>query len=101
MTGLLRFRDLEEYGVNNWPTLGRWIKDEGFPTGFYLAANTRAWPKEDCDNWLPAGPRRPPDIKQRPAPKDAAKGNGPRDASAGRQSNPTDKRIRIRSRKPP
>ena len=63
MAELLRFRDLKEYGVNNW--LGRWIKEEGFPTGFYLAANTRAWYKQDCDAWLANRPKAdpPPEIK--------------------------------------
>ena len=40
---LLRFSDLAQYGVNNWPTLKRWIAKEGFPPGRYLAANTRVW----------------------------------------------------------
>ena len=69
MTGLLRFRDLREYGVNNWPTLGRWIKEEGFPTGFYLAANTRAWDKDECDTWLANRPKAdPPPENAKPRP---------------------------------
>ena len=85
MTGLLRFPGLKEYGVNNWPTLLRWIKEEGFPVGFYLAANTRAWHKEECDIWLASRPKAdpPPDIKQRPAPKVAAEGNGPIECLGG------------------
>ena len=95
MRTLVRFRGLRDYGVNNWVTLGRWIRDEGFPAGFYLAKNTRAWYKDDCDAWLASRPKAdpPPDIKQRPAPKVAAEGNGPLKALAGNQSNPTDKRI--------
>jgi predicted DNA-binding transcriptional regulator AlpA len=62
---LLRFPDLKEYGVNNWVTLGRWIKEEGFPAGFYLAKNTRAWHKDHCDAWLANRPKAdpPPEIK--------------------------------------
>ena len=51
-----------------------------------------------CGPWLTSDAEiarieAPPDIKQRPAPTVAAEGNGPIEASAGRQSNPTDKRI--------
>jgi hypothetical protein len=65
MPTLLRMPELKEYGVNNWVTLGRWIRDEGAPAGFYLAKNTRAWYKEDWDNWLAARPKAdpPPEIK--------------------------------------
>ena len=48
------------YGVNNWVTLGRWIKEEGAPAGFYLGKNTRAWYKEDWDAWLAARPKADP-----------------------------------------
>jgi predicted DNA-binding transcriptional regulator AlpA len=69
MSVLLRLRDLEDYGVTNWVTLKRWIEKEGFPAGFYLGENTRAWRKADCDSWLAnrptAGP--PPEISK-PAP---------------------------------
>jgi hypothetical protein len=62
---LLRFGDLKLYGVNNWVTLGRWIKEEGAPAGFYLGKNTRAWHKEDWDAWLANRPKAdpPPEIK--------------------------------------
>ena len=33
MAELLRFGGLKEYGVNNWTTLGRWIREEGFLPG--------------------------------------------------------------------
>jgi predicted DNA-binding transcriptional regulator AlpA len=66
---LLRFRDLAQYGVHNWPTLGRWIEKEDFPAGFYLAANTRAWYKNDCDTWLANRPKAdPPPENEKPAP---------------------------------
>src|SRR6476661_5765652 len=92
MRTLVRFGGLKEYGVNNWVTLGRWIREEGFPPGFYLAKNTRAWYKDYCDAWLASRPKAhpPPDLKQRPAPKVAAEGNGPMKASAGNQSNSRD-----------
>jgi predicted DNA-binding transcriptional regulator AlpA len=74
MAGLLRFPDLKQYGVNNWPTLTRWIEREGFPAGFYLAANTRAWHKDEVDTWLANRPKADP-------PPENVKGDGP--ASTG------------------
>jgi hypothetical protein len=44
---LLRFGDLARYGVNNWMTLGRWIREAGAPAGFYLGKNTRCWYQDD------------------------------------------------------
>ena len=78
MPTLLRFGDLKDYGVNNWPTLGRWIKDEGAPAGFYLGGNTRAWHKEDWDAWLAARPKAdpPPEIAK-PRPCVSPQGTGP------------------------
>ena len=58
MTGLLRFRDLRHFGVNNWPTLIRWMAKEGFPPGRYLAANTRVWTEEEVQAWFDSRPRR-------------------------------------------
>jgi hypothetical protein len=62
--------------------LRRWIEMEGFPPGFYLGKNTRAWHKDDCDHWLAnrptAGP--PPDIVKNPPPASPA-----REASNGRK----------------
>ena len=65
MGELLRFPDLAQYGVRNWVTLGRWIKEEGAPAGFYLGSNTRAWFKKDWDAWLASRPKAdpPPEIK--------------------------------------
>jgi hypothetical protein len=84
MPVLLRFSDLKTYGVRNWPTLARWIREEGFPPGFYLAANTRAWCQEHCDRWLANRPKAgpPPDIVGEPAA--ALPG---REAGNGRESN--------------
>jgi len=66
---LLRVKDLKRYGVNNWVTLGRWIREAGAPPGFYLGPNTRAWYKEDWDNWLANRPSA--------APPENVKGDGP------------------------
>ena len=63
MAVLLRLRDLKEYGVNNWPTLGRWIKEEGFPAGFYLAKILGLGTRRTVTlGWL-AGPRRTHRLK--------------------------------------
>jgi predicted DNA-binding transcriptional regulator AlpA len=52
-TRLLRFRDLQILGiVDNWPTLLRWINEEGFPAGFRLGPNTRAFPDDEVARWL-------------------------------------------------
>ncbi len=54
----LRFRDLVERGIiRNRVTLGRWIRDQGFPAGVLLGPNSRAWPEADVDAWLAS--RRP------------------------------------------
>jgi predicted DNA-binding transcriptional regulator AlpA len=50
---LLRFPDLKARRiVNNWPTLIRWIKEQGFPAGIMLGPNTRAWFEQEVDDWL-------------------------------------------------
>ena len=49
----LRYRDLVEAGiVRNRATLGRWIKNYGFPPGFLLGPNTRVWPANQVDQFL-------------------------------------------------
>jgi hypothetical protein len=85
---LLRFGDLKRYGVNNWPTLQRWIEKQGFPAGIYLGPNTRAWDQSECDAWLASRPKAvpPPEIRK-PGPSVAAEETGPLDALAGNQSN--------------
>ena len=46
----LRFSDLRERGiVNNRVTLGRWIRDQGFPPGFLLGPNSRAWTEDEIE----------------------------------------------------
>jgi predicted DNA-binding transcriptional regulator AlpA len=95
MTVLLRFPDLKRYGVNNHPTLKRWIQREGFPSGFYLASNTRAWHEQEVEEWLANRPKAdppPPEIAK-PGPRVDAQGTGLKAAKAGRQSNSPDNRI--------
>ena len=60
---LLRFPDLPRYGINNWTTLARRIRDDGAPTGFYLRKNSGAWYKDDWDNWLANRPKRTHRLK--------------------------------------
>ena len=52
---LLRFYDLTDRGiVRNRVTLGRWIKERGFPPGILLGPNTRAWAEDEVEAWLAA-----------------------------------------------
>jgi predicted DNA-binding transcriptional regulator AlpA len=56
-TVLLRFADLRERGiVMNWPTLQRWIREEGFPPGRLLGKNTRAWTEQEIADWIESRP---------------------------------------------
>jgi hypothetical protein len=49
----LKFKDLKDRGiVTNWPTLLRWIADEGFPAGVKLGPNVRAWREDEVEAWL-------------------------------------------------
>ncbi len=52
---LLRFHDLVSLKiVTNRMTLKRWIDGQGFPPGFMLGPNTRAWPEDAVEAWLNA-----------------------------------------------
>jgi hypothetical protein len=84
---LLRFPDLQEYGVRNWVTLRRWIEKEGFPSGFYLAENSRAWHKADCDRWLANRPKAgpPPEINEPAAASPAREVSNGRETKAPKQ----------------
>jgi hypothetical protein len=64
---LCRFRDLCEAGiVKNWPQLKSLVEDHGFPVGFQLSPNTRAWRVDDVRQWLAARPvERKPLIPRR------------------------------------
>jgi hypothetical protein len=58
---VVRYADLVAAGiVSNWTQLLRLIEFEGFPVGFMLAPNTRAWRLDDVNAW----------ITTRPAPRD-------------------------------
>ena len=53
----LRFRDLKDRRiVSNHVTLGRWIANQGFPSGFMLGPNTRVWREAEIDAWLQSRP---------------------------------------------
>jgi predicted DNA-binding transcriptional regulator AlpA len=50
---LLRYDDLKKSGlVGSRPTLGRWIKEQGFPPGRLLGAKTRVWTEEEINTWF-------------------------------------------------
>ena len=52
---LLRYHDLVDRGiVNNRMTLSRWIDGQGFPPGFMLGPNSRAWPEDEVEAWRAA-----------------------------------------------
>jgi hypothetical protein len=54
---LLRFSDLKDRGiVSNYVTLARWIEREGFPPGFMMGPNTRAWRENEVEEWLASRP---------------------------------------------
>ena len=63
----LRFADLKARGVvRNWTTLARLVREQGFPAGTRVGAQTRAWEEAEVEAWLasrriasPAGPPRP------------------------------------------
>lgn len=53
----LRYSDLKAGGiVRNRATLYRWIKLYGFPKGFLIGPNTRAWRKDEVEVWLRSRP---------------------------------------------
>ena len=53
MLKLLRFKDLKERGiVNNRATLSRRIREHGFPPGFLLGPNSRAWTEDEIEGHL-------------------------------------------------
>jgi predicted DNA-binding transcriptional regulator AlpA len=93
---VLRFRDLRKMGVvQNWPTLARWIEKEGFPSGRLLGPNSRCWTEEEVEAWFLSRPEHredPPPEKAKPAPSAATEEGGSVMASAGNQSNSTNKR---------
>ncbi len=54
-TKYLRYADLVDQGiVNNWTTLGRWVKTQGFPPGVLIGPNTRVWTPEEIEAYYKA-----------------------------------------------
>ena len=53
----LRFADLKAREiVRSWPQLGRLMRDQSFPRGTMLGANTRAWEEQQIADWLASRP---------------------------------------------
>jgi hypothetical protein len=53
---LLKFTHLKEVGlVDNWTTLLRWIKDQGFPPGRIIGVS-RVWFEAEINQWLDSRP---------------------------------------------
>jgi hypothetical protein len=56
-TVLLRFADLKARNiVNSWTKLKSLQAVEGFPSGFMLSPNIRAWREQEIDQWIAARP---------------------------------------------
>ena len=50
---LVRFPGLRERGiVQNRTTLGRWIRELGFPKPIHLGPNSRAWRLSEVEEWV-------------------------------------------------
>ena len=77
----LRFADLKARGVvRNWTTLARLVREQGFPAGTRVGAQTRAWEEGEVAAWLearritsPAGPHRPRSLAMSNALEDATR----------------------------
>ena len=77
----LRFADLKARGVvRNWTTLARLVREQGFPAGTRVGAQTRAWEEAEVEAWLesrriasPAGPHRPCSLAKSNALEDATR----------------------------
>ena len=49
----LRFTDLKQRNiVRNWTTLTRLVREQGFPAGTRVGAQTRAWEEAEVEAWL-------------------------------------------------
>jgi len=60
MAKWLRFKDLAARNiVRNYQTLGRWIRERGFPEGKWLGDNTKGWPEDEIEAWLASRPKGP------------------------------------------
>jgi hypothetical protein len=61
---LLRFSDLKARGiVGNWVQLKRMVERLGFPAGYRVGAQTRAWPEAEIAAWLESRRITSPDAK--------------------------------------
>jgi predicted DNA-binding transcriptional regulator AlpA len=57
---LIRYKNLEDAGVvSSWPQLRHMIENEGFPPGFLLSPNARAWRVDEVKKWLAERPVKP------------------------------------------
>ena len=53
MRRYLRFADLQQLGiVSNRTTLGRWLREQGFPRPFKLGPNAVAWDEQEVREWV-------------------------------------------------
>ena len=77
----LRFKDLQQRNiVRNWTTLARLVREQGFPAGTRVGAQTRAWEEAEVEAWLesrritsPAGPHRPRSLAKSNTLEDATR----------------------------
>ena len=77
----LRFEISRQRGVvSNWTTLARLVREQGFPAGTRVGAQTRAWEEAEVEAWLesrritsPAGPHRPRSLAKSNTLEDATR----------------------------
>ena len=73
---LLRFKDLNRVGINDWPTLKRRITQDNFPPGRYVGENTRVWTEEEVGEWWVTRPSAAPPENVKPATPVCSRGSG-------------------------
>jgi predicted DNA-binding transcriptional regulator AlpA len=67
---LLRFKDLQLRNIaKSWPQLRLMIDRYGFPPGFLLGVNSRAWRVSDVEQWLASRPVQPSEHVMKRAAK--------------------------------
>jgi predicted DNA-binding transcriptional regulator AlpA len=50
---MLRFKDLKERGVaSSWPHVKQLVHTYGFPPGYRLGGQTRAWREDEVEAWI-------------------------------------------------
>ena len=82
---VLRMRDLKARRiVNSWPALKNMVENEGFPVGFLLGRNSRAWTEEEVTAWLASRPPGDTIIPRGVAADPAKRGKGRGHKSAKR-----------------